>query len=70
MGKAMIASAHLDVMHTHHVVIQALEGDDHLQVTIHKGREGVVLWFSTEEASTLGAMLLATADGDWEPRHD
>lgn len=66
----MIASCHLDVMHTHHVTIQAMEGDDHLYVTIHRGHEGWVLHFTLEEASVLGAMLLATADGDWEPRHD
>ena len=57
-------------MHTHHATIQAMEGDDHLYVTIHRGHEGWVLHFTLEEASVLGAMLLATADGDWEPRHD
>ena len=69
-GETMIASCHLDAMHTHYVTIQALEGDDHLHVTIHRGHEGWVLHLTTEEASVLGAMLLATADGDWEPRHD
>lgn len=66
----MIASCYLDQMHTHHVTIQAIDNDPHLYVTIHRGHEGWVLHLTLEEASVLGAALLATADGDWEPRHD